>query len=136
MILFYQSSRKLLLIIAAAASLRLFLSHHTVEECRAPSQEATEEVVVLGKVSRYKAMVPLHLLHDMAGNTPLVSVISIQLKCFIMGSGKERKALHVVYLLKSVTEPNFQIQLSTCRGKCSYSKHLSMSSNDNIHKTH
>lgn len=79
MVLFYQSSRKLLLIIAVAASLRLFLSNHTVEECRVPSREATEEVVVLGKVSSHKAMVPLHLLRERAGNTPLDSVISIQL---------------------------------------------------------
>lgn len=79
MILFYQSSRKLLLIIAAAASLRVFLSNHTVEGWRVPPQEATEVVGVLGKVSSYTAMVPLRLLRDRAGNTPLGSVISIQL---------------------------------------------------------
>lgn len=79
MTLFYQSSRKLLLIIDAAASLRVFLFNHTVEECRAPPQEATEEVGVLGEVSSYTAMVPLHLLRDRAGNTPLDSIISIQL---------------------------------------------------------
>lgn len=79
MILFYQSSRKLLLIIAVPASLRLFLSNHTVEDCRVSSKEATEEVMVLGKDSSYKARVSLHLLHDVSSNTPLDSVISIQL---------------------------------------------------------